>query len=33
VSTFGLDFFISDKGVFLGCLLVDGKGCLISSGS
>ncbi len=31
VSTFGLDFFISDKGVFLDSLLVDGLGCLISS--
>jgi hypothetical protein len=30
VSTFGFDFFISDKGVFLGSRLVDGVVCLIS---
>ena len=30
VSTFGFDFFISDKGVFLDSRLVDGVVCLIS---
>jgi hypothetical protein len=30
VFSFGFDFFISDKGVFLGSRLVDGVVCLIS---